>query len=403
MIYNEPLTTKNAAQAAPSLLHNDVDQRITKLRPMATPVDQISRYAVTRHVNSMEVDYYAVAGRPDKSKLAAVFNEATFENNTPVIEMKVADNAAFDVSETIHIPSINLTGYVTEVDRKKSVITFTPLNLQWDDDIDGYYIPRLDTDTTIVRMGRAAGELDVQTGQYEALPEKKTQNCQIFKSQVEQSTLMRRAGKEVGWTFTDQEEAAIFDMRLGMERSFLFGQKYKMADAAKKCDVYFTGGIWNQVSKEVKYTNSNITMADWNSVMSAAFTGCGGSAKKILIAGTKLVERLSNLGQGQNRVMLPGNKVTQWGLDFTEIYSKFGTLYVVHSEILNSFGHEDDGLIFDPEFLTKYVHTPFKAETLDLRTSGQRNTEAVVLTEISCLVLRNPEAHCKVLFKQKSN
>ncbi len=51
----------------------------------------------------------------------------------------------------------------------------------------------------------AAGELDVQTPQFEALPRKSNNNCQIFKAQIEQSTLMRAANKEVGWTFSDQD------------------------------------------------------------------------------------------------------------------------------------------------------------------------------------------------------
>jgi hypothetical protein len=47
--------------------------------------------------------------------------------------------------------------------------------------------------------------------------------------------------------------------------------------------------------------------------------------------------------------------------------------------------------------MTKYIHIPFNATTLDLRTSGQRNTEAVVLTEASCLVLRYPNVHTRVV------
>ena len=49
------------------------------------------------------------------------------------------------------------------------------------------------------------------------------------------------------------------------------------------------------------------------------------------------------------------------------------------------------------EAVTKYCHTPFSVETLDLRTSGQRNTDAVVLTEIACLTLRYPDTHMRVL------
>ena len=51
-----------------------------------------------------------------------------------------------------------------------------------------------------------------------ALPQKDSNHCQIFKMQVEQSTLAKIAEKEVGWNFSDQEEAAIIDMRLGMEK-----------------------------------------------------------------------------------------------------------------------------------------------------------------------------------------
>ena len=38
--------------------------------------------------------------------------------------------------------------------------------------------------------------------------------------QVEQSTLQKLANKEVGWTFSDQEEVAIIDMRQGMEKNW---------------------------------------------------------------------------------------------------------------------------------------------------------------------------------------
>ena len=34
---------------------------------------------------------------------------------------------------------------------------------------------------------------------------------------------------------------------------------------------------------------------------------------------------------------------------------------------------------------------------LDLKKSGQRNSDAVVLTEASCLVLRYPEAHMRII------
>ena len=47
--------------------------------------------------------------------------------------------------------------------------------------------------------------------------------------------------------------------------------------------------------------------------------------------------------------------------------------------------------------MTKYVHVPFKVEHLDLKKSGVRNVDALVVTEASCLVLRHPKAHVRIV------
>ncbi|MDE6359484.1 MAG: hypothetical protein K2L29_07825, partial [Duncaniella sp.] len=56
------------------------------------------------------------------------------------------------------------------------------------------------------------------------------------------------------------------------------------------------------------------------------------------------------------------------------------------------------GRVIDPEYITKYYHVPFQAERISFRRQGVRNTEAVVLTESSCLVLRYPESHMRINF-----
>ncbi len=402
-------TIQNTEKQVPELIKNDVDARLTKLRPMSTPVDQISRFTPPRSVNSMKVGYYAVAMRAFETVTARNINRVDLTDNPDKeFSIGVAAPSIFEVSETLMIDGITdenklpIIFYVTAVDRNGTEISVRALNPFNEADSGKTYVPAIPASANVIRMGRAAGELDVQTGQYETLPKKKENYCQIFKTQIEQSTLMTRVNKEVGWTFSDQEEIAVYDMRLGMERSFLFGKKAIINDPVKKCEVYFTGGIWNQAGKEVAYTSKAMNVHEWIKIMAQAFTGHNGSKRKVLIAGTNLVERLILMTGSGKHSLLPETKVSRWGMDFTEMISKFGTLYVIHSEVLDSCGHADDGLIIDPDYLTKYVHTPFKAETLDLRSSGQRNTEAVVMTEISCLVLRHPDAHCRVVFKPET-
>lgn len=399
-VEGEPLTLQTSREGSPDLLRNEIDERIVKIRPMATPIDQISRHAGSRKCGSMTVEYYSV---DTKAVMTTLTQESTVVANWGKTEgslLKTADDGIFEPTETIMVPSVMaetkegehepLVLYVVAKD--STGITVVSVNNVTS---RGSSVPTLPVGTELVRMGRAAAELDVQTPQFEALPTKKSNNCQIFKAQVEQSTYHKIANKEVGWSFSDQEEAAISDMRCGMEKNFLFGSACTLTDPIKNTEVMLTGGIWHQAGKECLYEIGKLDMNRLIEISRAAFTGNGGSSKKLLIGGTMLIEELNKL----EHVKAVGamETMTRWGLDFTEIVTKFGKLYVLASEIFDQCGHPHDGMIIDPEYLTKYSHVPFRTERLDLRRSGQRNTEAIVITEASCLVLRYPEAHVRVI------
>ena len=256
-------------------------------------------------------------------------------------------------------------------------------------------IPTIPEGTMLVRMGRAASELDVQTPQFEALPQKSQNYCQIFKMQIEQSTLQKIANKEVGWTFSDQEEAAIYDMRLGMEKNFLFGVKSRVEDPGKHETIMLTGGIWDQAGGEFHYKKSSLTQKSMISMMRQAFTGNAGNKRKVLIGGSGLIELLNQMEQ--TKVVMAGENIVKWGIDFSEMHSKFGKLYILLSEVFDECGMEYNGMIIDPEYLQKYSHIPFTTEQLNLKQAGVRNTDALVLTEASCMTLRYPKAHLRII------
>ena len=387
------VTTKSVKQSSPELLRNEIDSRIVKIRPMATPIDQISRHAATRRAGSMKVEYYSVDNKPFSAKTA----DDVYEESGASMPMSVkVDNAAiFAPSETIMFAGLKnaagkeVTAYITEVKDGTLNGFFTC------EGADGTIsVPDIPEGTDVVRMGRAARELDIQTLQFQALPRKAQNFCQIFKTQVEQSTLVKLSNKEVGWTFSDQEEAAIIDMRQCMERNFMFGNKMNLTVEGDD-NVLLTGGIWNQTDNEYAYkkgTLGNDTMVE---ICRRAFTGSNGSSRKLLIGGSGFIEALHKLDA--TRVLTSSDKMTRWGLDFTSYVSKFGTLYVLHSETFDQCGHADDAMVIDPEYLTKYSHIPFSTEKLNLRASGVRNTDAIVITEASCLVLRYPRSHMRIV------
>jgi hypothetical protein len=406
-VVDGPLTTDLTREASPDLLLNEIDQQIVKIRPMSTPIDQISRYGGSKHAGSMTVDYYSVDTKPTMTRLSTAIEESSPNagEETPVITINTDNNDIFDATDTILVQSVS--GFeadgVTEsgqdlmlyvLNRDTNGVTVMAVNGPTVNGVANCF-PGINSGVKLVRMGRAASELDVQSPQFEALPKKSRNLCQIFKMQVEQSTLQRLANKEVGWTMSDQEEAAVYDMRLGMEKSFLFGSARQLWDNNKKEYVYFTGGIWSQAGKDFFIESSTgLTASRMVDLMHDAFTGNAGSKRKILIGGSGLISKISKLDY--DRVITAGQHVSKWGIDFTELRSKFGCIYVMLSEIFDEVGMTDEGIVIDPEYIQKYTHIPFSTEQLNLKKSGVRNVDALVMTEASCLVLRYPNAHMRI-------
>ena len=354
--------------------------------------------------------FYCLIPVPELGVAQYEYDEETIEGKSGdffIVKIETDNDDMFEPSETILVPEV--LGYESNgVNFKGSLVLYVlsknPLGGLNVIAVNGKnilgsanYVPSIPKGSRLIRMGRAASELDVQTAQFEALPTKMQNNCQIFKAQVEQSTFQKIANKEVGWNFSDQEEVAIIDMRLGMEKSFLFGSKARIYDANKREEIMLTGGIWEQAGKQFEYSKADFDADKIIDLCRDAFTANAGSNRKILIGGTGLIERLNKLDY--NKVITANDTVTKWGIDFTELRSKFGSLYVLHSEVFDQCGHYDDGFVVDPEYITKYCHVPFRAEKLDLRRSGVRNTDAIVVTEASCVVLRYPQAHMRVVAK----
>ncbi len=383
-----PLTTETVESAGSTLLTNAIDAAIVKVRPMATPLDQISRMGHTRPVDSMEVDYYTVDTRADRDTVISCSKARDVEGaQGDVYAVSVEHPSRFEPSDTFTMLD-NPGAAVYYVIEKRT---------------DGTLIVAVQGDTSqlpvegavIVRMGRAATQLDVQTPQFACLPQKGTNYCQIFKMQVEQSVVMKLSHKEIGWDFSDQQEAAVYDMRLGMEKQFLFGVKSKVYDPVKAETVTMTGGVWRQAGREINVDLKNFGTDQLVDMLRATFAENSGSRRKVLMAGSDLIAALNKIEH--THVITARDQVTVWGIDFSELQSKFGKLYVVYSDIFDVMGMPGNGLIVDPEYIQKHVFIPFNAETLDLRGSGQRNTEALVMTEASCLTLRYPEAHARII------
>lgn len=396
-------TTTLTNQLSPSLLRSEIDERIALIRPSSTPLDQISRMIGARKANSMRVEYYSVDTKEGHDTVAKSVRDLILSHGQP-FTVQVSNAAIFSETETVLLPSVTipsgtykgqaLVGYISSIDGNE--LSLIPVNIEAGlTDISAGTIAE---GASVIRMGRAARELDVQTAQFIALPRKDYNFCQIFKSQIEESLYQRLADKEVGWNITDQEEVAIMDMRMGMEKSFLFGARSRVCLGDTADEVLFTGGIWNQTDRTHYYDAAGEMQTEMLDIARAAFIGSSGSTRKILLAGSGLLRNLAS--EPNLSIISKEGKKTAWGIDFNVVHTRFGTLYVHLSEVFDLCGKPDSGIVIDPEYITKYVHVPFTADNISFRKQGVRNTEGIVLTEASCLVLRHPDTHLRLEPKQ---
>lgn len=406
----------------PEFYTKDIDKRITKIRPMATPIDQISRYAKAQPSDSFEVKYYSVGTRPISCKTSEVVAAQT---SGASISLPVDDVNMFTLDDTIRVVGVkglydengvaydasdentpDLVLCVCGRNDSTSMPTVYAVNGNLDAKKQATLVPAIPSGTTLVRMGKACGELDVQTGRFNNIPTAETQYCQNFMIQVEQSTFDKIAAKEVDWSFSDIEEDGIYDMRLSQENTFLFGVKNKIYHTTKNgMATWFTGGIWWMAGKDIEVGEWDAdkkcaVISDENlvDITKDLFVGTGiGNKRKILFCGSDMLSAFSKIKSDKFRLK---DTVEVWNLKFKSWDTDFGEVLTIHHELFDANGMSDYGFAMDPEYLTKKTHVSWSRNILDLKKAGIRNTDAVVIQEVACLYLRYAKAHARMRLAQ---
>lgn len=411
--------TQGRKDGDPNFYMSDVDQRITKIRPMASPIDQISRYAKSSSCSSFEVKYYSVGTREIKCTTTEQVEKMQSGAST---KLPVSDVNMFTLDDTIRVVGVkgvtdpstgkpygeddNTPDLVLCVCGKDST-TNMPIVYAVNGEMDStskqpIWVPQIESGATLVRMGKACGELDVQTGRFNNIPMPEIQYCQNFMIQVEQSTFDKIAKKEVNWNFTDLEEDGIYDMRLAMENTYLFGVKAKVNHVTKdNMLTWFTGGLWWMAGKDIEVgewdaEKNCAVISDENlvDITKDLFVGTGiGNKRKILFCGSDMLAAFSKIKSDKFRLK---DTVEVWNLKFKSWDTDFGEVLTIHHELFDVNGMSDCGFAMDPEYLSKKVHVSWARNVLDLQKAGIRRTDAVVMQEVSCLYLRYAKAHARM-------
>ena len=391
---------------SPELLLDTIDKEVTKIRPHEVVLDTISRHVQkTEQTNNQVVKYYSI----DVIELHTTVASAV-AGNVYQTDINTADNRIFARDQTIFVHGIQ--GYKEDgvtVDPDDELMLYVvgrsangqPNVVAVNGPIVGgeMVVPPIPAGTEVTRAGRAGSESQIQTDAYSGIPTPSRQYMQKFMAQIEQTTFAKMADKEVAWTFNDKEEEALFDMKRTMNLSYWYGKRRMLVVQNSRNnqpeETYFTGGVWNLAGKE--YSFGGITIDENNIVgmMKSAFVGNASSKKKLFIVGSDLLEKFEQVNY--TRVVYTGTRQQAYGLEFSSIVSKFGTLLVVHDQTLNDLGWSDRGFILDADFLKKWT-MGWRVNDIDFKGSGQSDKDGRTLIEPCALTLKNPEAHMRVLF-----
>ena len=185
-----------------------------------------------------------------------------------------------------------------------------------------------------------------------------------------------------------------------MENPFLFGDMNMVKHTTKDgMAQWFTKGIWWQAGKDIEVGTTvdgvtTITDNDLVDISRDLFVGTGiGNKRKVLLCGSDFLAALSKIDSDKFRLK---DTVEVWNLKFKSWETDFGEILAMHDELFDMNNMADRAFALDPEFLTKKTHLSWSRNILDLKKAGVRNTDAVVIQEISCLYLRYAKAHARL-------
>lgn len=394
-------TVQQAHAVSPDLIVHDVDKVLVKIRPQSNPLTVIALRAAATTSKSQVFNYYEQDTLPVSTRL-----KVEIPDGSDQVELSTLDNKIFSKYETIifpkmvgydelgkETPNTPLMGYVIEATSGK--VKVIPVNGKLAGDTVQF--PKVLAGHPIIRAGRAHNEIDIQTSPYAVYPRAHEQYIQKFKCQVEESTAMKIANKEVNFTMSDMEEDALFDMLRGMSISFYMGVKRRIFDDNRK-EVYLTGGIWPMAGKDVVVGNNDddhITKEDFVNLFKQAFIGSNGSKHKTMVCGSDFMNDLSLLELGNEVTVTP---TTRFNLEFQSMKTNFGTFDVIYDESMDVIGKSKCAFVVDEDFLRRKDYAGVaESQNLDLKSSGVRDVDAKVITRGAALYLQNPNAHMRVM------
>jgi hypothetical protein len=400
---NNPLSVEFGKDNADELYLKTVEDTVLKLEPCNNKLDTIARHIERKRTsNNQIVEYYTAGYLPAQTKVNTAFSTASQQQAA----IDFVDNGNIAINETLIVNGVNgyLPGTTTAdpihrlvllvVDRDSSG---KPIVRAVNGSGTANYLPVLPANTVVTRAGRAASELQIRTDIFTTVPTKKQQFLQKFIIETEESTFSRKSDKEVKWDLNDQTERALLDFRRGVTHSYWLGagklDKYKNKYNRKAEDTYLSEGIWYQAGGDFSFSGVAPTAQTLVDLLQVAFDGPSSSDRKLMLCSPDFLNAIEKV-QYNSSIYL-GDRSEIFDFRVSTLISKFGELLIAPDKSLRELDLQGKAFILDPNYLTKWT-MGWRRIPIDNVKNGDADSNSVILTEASALVLKNPDAHIRV-------
>lgn len=409
-----PYNSDYARMVDEDFIKDPLDREIVRMHTSATPIDQICRFLPQKKTAGMRYSSYSIDDKviTDTIKTSVAAGNV---NGAPV-DIKVNDAMIFAPNDTLFLPKTNAYSNAEAgngaparllVLAVKDSETLTVIALNGDavsGTTEKFRVPATTAGDTVVRMGPAYSEGDMQGNIYGATPSKRELFMQIFKTQVAETTIMKETETEVDWTLTDQMEMALTQLRKDIELTYIFGvQSYilkPIGSTGNNKHVYTCSGILEQLAKFggkfIEYDADAMAERKEEYLISEfiypVWIGNSGSTKRYGLFGSGLVKDIACIDNVE-RQMDAKSIEKKFGFEWSQIVFQNWLLDVKTHPLFDELNMSHCGLILDLAYIEKRVFRALKEDVLDLKKAGVFDGDSMVWTEISSICVKYHQCH----------
>jgi hypothetical protein len=394
-------TTSNARPRSvtdPGHLADDVSKFVTMIKP-----DDFSLDTLLREMNSSEkatdliVNYEEVDFRGHADQVTTALDAPVGTGSDMQFRSIVVGNPnLWVIGESIYVKSVlGLGGRPLQlrVDNinANNTLTVTGINTT------GGIVPALPINTPIRRSATAYGEDRARAENKTLIPGNRFNNCQRHLAQIDEGYIRAMIDTKSGFSDKDQNFIRMYDFRTEIEKTSIFGNRSTVFSQRENANVLYANGIYHQLEKVLPYTTAGgITTNTWIDWTRLIFADNSGAEDRMLFAGSQLMANILKIPAIEKQLQADRVEVVP-GIKVMKVETSFGILYLKFHKLFDIMDHAHDGMVVDLTNIKKRPFLALNSRELDLRSSGQSNTNATLIEEIGCVETRYLATHARIV------